>query len=346
MINGINEGKMEKVASNLYTASNILSAVTPTASNMAAYAPSEFSYYSYVKGLSKQIDEIAKQAKLANSWTIDRLTNAIIAELRNYNTMTNMNPRDEARLMKLLTKYGLTENSTPSEVREAVKNNCKDEVVIINGMPYIITENAAGLQEYVFDNNFYQEKAGEREGTDHWDGACLGFSILYADAIRRADNAYLTDYLSDPNREDWYNGPETQYYTYDSHYKIDSKEQTLAIIFSELEKGNPVVVQVSGLTKRDENGHITEIHRHYVVAVGYKESANPGNYKETDLLILDDYDGELCSIKEENGEAVIASGSRIMIRGVDTADFKNGNGAYDYGYEIFTAEPINVDDFK
>ncbi len=346
MIHGINEVRMEQVANNLSVASNVLSNAAPLASNMASAMPSEFSYYSYVKGLSSQINKLAQQARAKNNWAIDRLTAAIVAEISNCQTMSDIRPQYMARLQKILQRYGISENSSIADIRDAVKSKCRGNTVIINGMPYVVTENAEGIQQYVFDHNYYQEKAGEIEGTDDWDGACLGFSILYADAIKRADEGYLTDYLTDPYRADEYNGPETQYYTYESYYRIDSKDQTLAIIFSELEKGNPVVVQVSGATKRDENGNIIEMHRHYVVAVGYKESADPSNYKETDLLILDDYDGELCSIREENGEPVIVNGSRILIRGVDTTDFKNGDDFYDYGYEIFTAEPINLDDFR
>ncbi len=66
----------------------------------------------------------------------------------------------------------------------------------------------------------------------------------------------------------------------------DSKEEMLAKVYDELNKGNPVILQV--------NGNKQGTCRHFVTVVGYKDSVtSAGSMTEKDLLILDSWDGRL-----------------------------------------------------
>ena len=76
----------------------------------------------------------------------------------------------------------------------------------------------------------------------------------------------------------------------------------------------PVVIQVIGSKSKGT--------RHYVTAVGFKNNVTSGSQlKDTDLLIVDSYDG--------NVENIVAKGSsgdgRYIIKGTDTSNYKKRN---------------------
>ena len=89
-----------------------------------------------------------------------------------------------------------------------------------------------------------------------------------------------------------------------------SKNDVLAKVKSELDEGRPVVIQV--------NGNSSGTSRHYVTVVGYNQNAG-GSLTESDLLILDTYDGKV--------EGMGDNGARFMISGKDTGR--------DYGYQLY-----------
>ena len=69
-------------------------------------------------------------------------------------------------------------------------------------------------------------------------------------------------------------------------YITDSKEELLSKVYDEINKGNPVILQVNGNTQGTA--------RHFVTVVGYKDSVTSANtLTEKDLLILDSWDGRL-----------------------------------------------------
>ena len=83
-------------------------------------------------------------------------------------------------------------------------------------------------------------------------------------------------------------------------YITDDKSEMLNKVYEELNKGNPVILQVNGNTQGTS--------RHFVSVVGYKDGVTSGaNLKETDLLILDSWDGEL--------ERMDTSSSRFLTTG-------------------------------
>ena len=69
-------------------------------------------------------------------------------------------------------------------------------------------------------------------------------------------------------------------------YITDNKSEMLGKVYEELNKGNPVILQV--------NGNSEGTCRHFVTVVGYKNTVtSAANLTEKDLLILDSWDGEL-----------------------------------------------------
>ena len=69
-------------------------------------------------------------------------------------------------------------------------------------------------------------------------------------------------------------------------YITDTKSEMLGKVYEELNKGNPVILQV--------NGNSEGTCRHFVTVVGYKNTVtSAANLTENDLLILDSWDGEL-----------------------------------------------------
>lgn len=87
-----------------------------------------------------------------------------------------------------------------------------------------------------------------------------------------------------------------------------TKDEILAETKRQLDDGNPVVLHVNGNKKGTS--------RHYVTVVGYRAGAG-STITESDLLILDSYEGNIEGMKN--------NGSRFMISGYDT-----GRTSYDY----------------
>ena len=108
-------------------------------------------------------------------------------------------------------------------------------------------------------------------------------------------------------------------------YKTNDEKDYMNKIYNEISNGRPVVIQVIGSKSKGT--------RHYVTAVGFKNNVTSGSQlKDTDLLIVDSYDG--------NVENIVAKGSsgdgRYIIKGTDTSNYKKGNKNYNYGYELYS----------
>ena len=83
-------------------------------------------------------------------------------------------------------------------------------------------------------------------------------------------------------------------------YENDDKGAVLTNIYNELVQGKPVIIQV--------NGNKAGTSRHYVTVVGFKKDVRSArDLEESDLLIIDSWDGKL----EPMGE----QGSRFMVTG-------------------------------
>ena len=134
---------------------------------------------------------------------------------------------------------------------------------------------------------------------------CLSFAYSYGQWIDGSTNTPI-------------NGKAAEYPDASSYTaKYGSHDEILSMVKDELDAGRPVVLQVNG--KKDGSS------RHYVTVVGYSSTAGD-KLTESDLLILDTYDGKIEGITESiyNKNNI---GSRFMISGKQTGR--------DYDYQIY-----------
>ena len=160
---------------------------------------------------------------------------------------------------------------------------------------WVVAKTVQDLGSYV---NYVQSSGVKQDAnTAEWGDSCLAFAgahtyDLYAgtktdgnSAAGYAHAGALTDYMS------------------------DSKEEVLSKIYDEIMSGRPIVLQV--------NGNKAGTSRHFVTVVGFKEGVVSGaTLKESDLLIIDSWDGKL--------ERMDTESSRFMTSGAQCG--KNYSG--------------------
>jgi hypothetical protein len=106
--------------------------------------------------------------------------------------------------------------------------------------------------------------------------------------------------------------------SFKNHY-YENKADIIKAITSELSAGRPCVLMV--------NGHKTGTGRHYVTVVGISENAvKSGNVTESDLAIIDSYDGHVEVLKND----YLESDSDHTVRSI----YKD-NG-HNYRYQMYT----------
>ena len=136
---------------------------------------------------------------------------------------------------------------------------------------------------------------------------CLSFAYYHAYKL------YNGDPLSSMTAVE---GEKYHYASFFYGKKNDSKQEILKIVYEQIKQGRPCILHV--------NGNKAGTSRHYVTVVGYKKTVTSGEtMSETDLLIIDSYDGKLERMDKE--------GSRFMISGYDTGR----KGAKAYGYQVY-----------
>ena len=175
---------------------------------------------------------------------------------------------------------------------------------------YRIVNTQVPLTEYC---KKVQAKALFQSPKKEWHDKCLSFAEAYAFVMRSGNlsdvffksSSYANYGYAGNLRDDFYN--EGSYGSLDN-----AKAAMLNKVYTEINLGNPVVLQV--------NGNKSGTGRHFVTVVGYKKSVlSSHKLDETDLLIMDSWDGK---IEYMNGKG---SGTRFLTRGRQT-----GNGSYDY----------------
>ena len=136
---------------------------------------------------------------------------------------------------------------------------------------------------------------------------CLSFAYYHAYKL------YNGDPLSSMTAVE---GEKYHYASFFYGVKNDSKQEILKVVYEQIKQGRPCILHV--------NGNKAGTSRHYVTVVGYKKTVTSGEtMSETDLLIIDSYDGKLERMDKE--------GSRFMISGYDTGR----KGAKAYGYQVY-----------
>lgn len=163
----------------------------------------------------------------------------------------------------------------------------------LNGKEYNTILDGANLS--ALENKIQSGGAGNKWG--HPD-KCLSFAYSYGQWIDGSTNTPINGKAAEY--------PDAGAYT----AKYGTHDEVLSMVKDELDAGRPVVLQVNG--KKDGSS------RHYVTVVGYSSTAGD-KLTESDLLILDTYDGKI--------EGMGDNGSRFMISGKQTGR--------DYDYQIY-----------
>lgn len=161
-----------------------------------------------------------------------------------------------------------------------------------NEYRYINTKmSVSNYADFVKKNGITQDS-----NTGVYGDKCLAFAYIHAYSMYSGDtSARAKDSL------DWM-------YAYKfKSYESDSKSDFLSKVYNEIMKGRPVIVQVNG--RLDSNGNA--VTRHYVTVVGFKKTVkNASSLKDTDLLIMDSWDGRVERMDEKNSRFLV-SGAQI-----------------------------------
>lgn len=155
------------------------------------------------------------------------------------------------------------------------------------GEKFVVAKTNLSAEEYanfVKQNGIYQASNSAIYGD-----SCLAFAYIHASN------------LATGNTSDRANSALGYVHAGEfSDYRTTNKQEALAKIYSEINEGKPVVLQVNGNSKGTA--------RHFVTVVGYKDSVtDPNKMSEKDLLILDTWDGQI--------ERMDTSASRFMTTG-------------------------------
>jgi hypothetical protein len=160
------------------------------------------------------------------------------------------------------------------------------ESTLLNGN-YKVIEPAVSVKSYL--NTISSNRISQNNDTSIYGDQCLAFAYIHAYSLYSGDTSKRAKDSLDYVYASKFNG-----------YVNDDKDAVLTNIYNELVQGKPVIIQV--------NGNKAGTSRHYVTVVGFKKDVrNARDLEESDLLIIDSWDGKL----EPMGE----QGSRFMVTG-------------------------------
>lgn len=174
------------------------------------------------------------------------------------------------------------------EINELDNSNCVDLSLLDASWKVINTK--IDVSSYAKD--IYNKGIRQNSNTERYEDHCLAFSYVHASNLYNGE--------IDANAECAYNWNHASEFT---DFFSDDKQETLKVVYNQIKEGKPVIMQVNGNKKGTT--------RHFVTVVGVKSDVkNADSVKETDLLILDSWDGKL--------ERMDTSTSRFMTTGEDT----------------------------
>ena len=160
------------------------------------------------------------------------------------------------------------------------------ESTLLNGN-YKVIEPAVSVQSYL--NVISSNRISQTNDTSIYGDQCLAFAYIHAYSLYSGNTSKRAKDSLDYVFASQFNG-----------YENDDKSAVLTNIYNELVQGKPVIIQV--------NGNKAGTSRHYVTVVGFKKDVRSArDLEESDLLIIDSWDGKL----EPMGE----QGSRFMVTG-------------------------------
>lgn len=171
---------------------------------------------------------------------------------------------------------------------ELETGNCIDLALLGNNWKVINTS----IPVLDYATLAYNKGIRQNSNSERYSDLCLAFSYVHASNMY---NGTTTD-----TAESAYNWKHAGEFT---DYYNDSKQETLEKIYDEIKDGKPVIMQV--------NGNTSGTSRHFVTVVGIKNDVKSAqDVKESDLLVLDSWDGKL--------ETMDSSTSRFMTTGKET----------------------------
>ena len=180
-----------------------------------------------------------------------------------------------------------TETKTTSKkVEVEVPTSSKTVRLNTLGGNWKVVNTATSVTDYA--STVAKNKICQTNDTSKYSDYCLAFSYVHASNMKngQVDNAAAAGNYK-------HSGEFTTFVN-------DNKQVVLNKVYEEINKGNPVILQVNGNSK----GTV----RHFVTVVGYKDTVTSGStITEDDLLILDSWDGQL--------ERMDTSSSRFMTTG-------------------------------
>jgi len=176
------------------------------------------------------------------------------------------------------------------------------------GNEYTLANTKANLGEY--QKNVIQAKKVFQDADDEYGDWCLGFACVHAYGLYTNDTSIEARNCANGN-------PTTKNF---KNYKTDDLRDFLNRVYNEISNGKPVVIQVNGSRSAGT--------RHFVTAVGFnKNVTSASELKDTDLLIVDSWDGKL-----ENTVSKSAKSGRYVASGRELGRH------YGYGYSMYTIE--------
>ena len=180
----------------------------------------------------------------------------------------------------------VTIGSSGGDITSSPGTGSISESTLLNGN-YMVIEPSVSVKSYL--NTVSSNRIAQNNDSSIYGGYCLAFSYIHAYSLYSGDTSKRAKDAIDYVYASYFNG-----------YVNDDKSAVLANVYNELMQGKPVLIQV--------NGNKAGTSRHYVTVVGFKKDVKSANdIEESDLLIIDSWDGKL----EPMGE----SGSRFMVTG-------------------------------
>lgn len=205
----------------------------------------------------------------------------------NTNTTNNNNNNASTTTTSTISRY----SSPASSTGPTTTWNFKGTKFIVVNTKTAITDYATYVQ-----NNGVKQDSNEAK----WGGACMSFAETFGYDMYKGTT---------------HTGSEASSYKCSGIWKYkeySNKSDLLATIYNQIKAGKPVVLHVSSKTRTNS--------RHFVTVVGFKSSvSSASNLKESDLLILDTWDGEL-----ERMDGTYPSSPRVLTTGKQTGRSYNG----------------------
>ena len=156
---------------------------------------------------------------------------------------------------------------------------------------YLVVNTKLSVKEYVKivqSKNICQKQSSGKV----YDDQCLCFAEEHAHALTTGDTHKKASQVA----YSYYSG-------FVNKFDDNDKSKILNVIYSELVSNKPIILQV--------NGNKAGTSRHYVVVIGFKSSVtSASSLKETDLLLIDSYDGKVEQLHEWGRSRFMTTGAK------------------------------------